>query len=619
MTQPNLLELAKQGDVNAIATLMNRKLQPKGIIAKAGMKNDCLQIVLSAAEVPPQQTLVALIHKSMTSLGAEAIKRVKVYGKQTGEEIPAWDEEFEVVAQTVPNFEELAKQGDVNAIATLISQWLNSQSITAKVSQKDSCLQVMLISAQVPEQQAVVPPIRDGLMSLGIQSVKKVKIYGRETGDDFPDWQQEFELEEQINLSSLTPEAATKVEDSTSIIKTEADNQSSIEKRLNKPSLWGSITKIATNAGGAIAGATMQAGKAAMGKTPEIGGAIAGATMQAGKAAMGKASEVGGAIAGTATQAGKAVVKTATYYVVAPIVDTTGKTIERAKKVSTDWLIRFIDKVDIVKAEAEVRQLEQQYPDEKPSQIAHHLMLNKALVAAGSGLASNWLPGAALAMAGVDLAATTALSAELVYQIAAAYGQDLQSSDRKGEVLTIFGLSLGGNLAIDAGLGLLRKVPIAGAVINASASAAMIYALGYGACRFYEAKNEPLTMEAILEASLVESENYLEGAIVQEAVMDQILVHVILAGNPEKTWSEILPELQTLNLSPASMDAIAANINSPPALETLLEQINSDFAVPLLAQCEKLAQLDGVITLEEAKVIETITKNFGIEINSLVK
>ncbi len=147
----------------------------------------------------------------------------------------------------------------------------------------------------------------------------------------------------------------------------------------------------------------------------------------------------------------------------------------------------------------------------------------------------------------------------------------------------------------------------------------MIYALGYGACRFYEAKNEPLTMEAILEASLVESENYLEGAIVQEAVMDQILVHVILAGNPEKTWSEILPELQTLNLSPASMDAIAANINSPPALETLLEQINSDFAVPLLAQCEKLAQLDGVITLEEAKVIETITKNFGIEINSLVK
>lgn len=31
MSQPNLLELAKQGDTKAIATLINRQLQPKGI------------------------------------------------------------------------------------------------------------------------------------------------------------------------------------------------------------------------------------------------------------------------------------------------------------------------------------------------------------------------------------------------------------------------------------------------------------------------------------------------------------------------------------------------------------------------------------------------------------
>ncbi|MCL1463180.1 hypothetical protein [Argonema galeatum] len=128
MTQPNLLELAKQGDVNAIATLMNRQLQPKGITAKASMKNDCLQIMLEAAQVPPQETLVSLLRKSIPSLGAESIKRVRVYGKQVGEEFPAWNEEFEVEAQKLPNGEELAKQGDVNAIATLIDRWLNSPS-----------------------------------------------------------------------------------------------------------------------------------------------------------------------------------------------------------------------------------------------------------------------------------------------------------------------------------------------------------------------------------------------------------------------------------------------------------------------------------------------------------
>ncbi|MCT7967037.1 hypothetical protein NG799_11885 [Laspinema sp. D1] len=55
MNQPNLLELAKQGDAKAIATLMNRKLQPKGITAKASMKNDCLQIMLESAQVPPKK------------------------------------------------------------------------------------------------------------------------------------------------------------------------------------------------------------------------------------------------------------------------------------------------------------------------------------------------------------------------------------------------------------------------------------------------------------------------------------------------------------------------------------------------------------------------------------
>lgn len=591
MSQPNVLELAKQGDANAIASLINRKLQPKGITAKASIKNDCLQIMLEAAKVPPQETLVSLLRKSIPSLGAESIKRVKVYGKQTGEEFPAWNEEFEVEAPKLPTWEELAKDGDVNAISTLINQWLNSQNITVKVSLKNDCLQVKLESAEVPQQESVVSLIRDGLINLNIKSIKKVKIFGQQTGDDFPDWLEEFELEKEEYLSILTPEVVkVAAENSNSIVKAETDYQLSVQEESNRFSLWGSITK----------------------KVKKAGGAIADTASGAGKVVVGTATGVGGAIANSASHAGKFVIKTTTD-AVAPIVDATGKKIEDIKKISTDWLIRIIDKVDIVKAETEVRELEKKYPDQKPDQIAHHLMVNKALLAAGSGLASNLLPGSALAMAGVDMAATTALSAELVYQIAAAYGQDLQSSDRKGEVLTIFGLSLGGNLAIDAGLGLIEKIPIAGAVINASASAAMIYALGYGACRFYEAKNSPLTMEATLVDVEVESQKYLESAIAQEVVMDQILIHIVLAGNPGKDWSKIMAELQAANLAPASLEAISNNIKSPPPLETLLAKINHDFAVPLLAQCQKIAQLDGVVTPEEAKVIEIITKKFDLD------
>lgn len=181
-----------------------------------------------------------------------------------------------------------------------------------------------------------------------------------------------------------------------------------------------------------------------------------------------------------------------------------------------------------------------------------------------------------------------------------------KDSERKAEAVEIFGLGLGGQTAIKAGLGLLRNIPVAGAVIGASSNAVMIYALGYAACQFYEAKQNPFTLQATLVDAQIASEKYLEVAISQEKIMDQILVHIVLAGNPNKSWEEILPELQAANLSPASIDAIATNIKSPPSLETLLKQVNSDFAVPLIAQCYKIAHLDGIITPAEAKVIETI-------------
>lgn len=375
-------------------------------------------------------------------------------------------------------------------------------------------------------------------------------------------------------------------------------------------------TETALKAKEVISSAATEATQAVVEKSLGVSGVVAGAASGAGKAVVGKATEVSGAIAKTATKAGQTVAKKATN-AAAPIMDATGKTIQNAKNVTTDWLIRFIDKVDVPKAEAEVRALQQQYPNEEPRKIAHRLMVDKTVLAAGSGLASNLVPGAALAMAGVDLAAMTALSAELIYQIAAAYGQDLQSSARKGEVITIFTLSMSGTLALEAGLGWLGNVPVAGAMIGASTNAAMIYALGYGACRFYETKTRnTLVLAGSIEDCQVESEKYLEGAISQEVIMDQILIHVFLAGNPDKTWEELLPELQTLNLSPASLEAIAANIQSPPSLETLLAQINSDFAVSLVAQCQKIAQLDGIVTSEETQVIESIINKFGLDINN---
>ncbi|MBD2777573.1 YcjF family protein [Iningainema tapete] len=283
------------------------------------------------------------------------------------------------------------------------------------------------------------------------------------------------------------------------------------------------------------------------------------------------------------------------------------------------WLVGAASNVNLEQAQAAVTKLKQEHPNESPNQMAHRIMMEKAVKAGGIGLATSILPGAAVALLAVDLAATTELQSQMVYQIAALYGLDLNDPARKGEVLAIFGLALGGGRLLKAaGLGLLRNIPFAGAVIGASSNATMIYSLGYAACRFYETKldaSKSLTSQETISQLKAQSENYLESAIAQAAVMDQILVHLIVASNPNKTWAEILPDIQPLNLSSSSMDAIAANIHSPQPLDTLINQLNRDFAVPLLAQCYRIAQLNHEVSSTEQQILEAIASKFNIDLN----
>ena len=102
-SKSNITSLAKQGNPKAIAALMNQSLQTKGITAKVALKDGCLQIMLESIQTPNQTSLVTFIKKGVTSLGILSVERVKVYGKQSGEEFPAWNQEFELIEQNIPN------------------------------------------------------------------------------------------------------------------------------------------------------------------------------------------------------------------------------------------------------------------------------------------------------------------------------------------------------------------------------------------------------------------------------------------------------------------------------------------------------------------------------------
>ncbi|MBL1173764.1 hypothetical protein [Pantanalinema sp. GBBB05] len=106
MTNPslNLLDRAKQGDPKAIAALMNRSLQPKGIFVKTELQGDCLEVFLEALDIPEQQTLTAYIRRGLENLRLRSITTVRVYGHKTGDEQPAWSDEFGLEVSEAEDF-----------------------------------------------------------------------------------------------------------------------------------------------------------------------------------------------------------------------------------------------------------------------------------------------------------------------------------------------------------------------------------------------------------------------------------------------------------------------------------------------------------------------------------
>lgn len=102
MDSQSILSLAKVGDANAIAALINNSLKGKRIIAKVTKKEDCLQIILESSEAPNQELLVSTIRKGLISLAPESINHVKIYARQSEGSHVVWSERFSLTNTEIP-------------------------------------------------------------------------------------------------------------------------------------------------------------------------------------------------------------------------------------------------------------------------------------------------------------------------------------------------------------------------------------------------------------------------------------------------------------------------------------------------------------------------------------
>lgn len=278
--------------------------------------------------------------------------------------------------------------------------------------------------------------------------------------------------------------------------------------------------------------------------------------------------------------------------------------------IGLDWLMTFLGQVDTSKIEAKVAQMRSQYPDETPQQIAHRLIIDKTWRGGRLGLLTNIVPPIAALFLGIELIATTKLQTEMVYEIAAAYNLDLNQPARRGEVLAIFGLSLGADV-LKTGLSIIEIIPGIGAVVGASTNAALLYVLGQTACRFYEAKANQVEIASMQQ----KTDSDWQVALAQSKIMDRILAYMVQISYPEQNWAEILPTIK--EISPSSVTTIAINLQQSQDLTVLLEQLIPEFAPLALNRCYEIAKSNGSMTLAEQEVLSQIALKFNLDMSTL--
>ncbi|MBD0269887.1 MAG: hypothetical protein ICV77_16540, partial [Cyanobacteria bacterium Co-bin8] len=112
MDQATWLTKARQGDADAIATLITRGLHNKGITARAVRHSYRLTLWLEAGSLPDQKAAVAYIQRGMQRLQVSSLGTVLIYGQEIGAAAPSWSEEISLLGTQSPP----ARQGQTATV-----------------------------------------------------------------------------------------------------------------------------------------------------------------------------------------------------------------------------------------------------------------------------------------------------------------------------------------------------------------------------------------------------------------------------------------------------------------------------------------------------------------------
>lgn len=96
MNQSVLRESTPSVDARSISLLLDRTLRTRGIIAKVAILDSCCYILLISHQLPNPGIVMDWVQNQLQECSGSAIDRFKIYGRQVGQKLPLWQQEFAI-------------------------------------------------------------------------------------------------------------------------------------------------------------------------------------------------------------------------------------------------------------------------------------------------------------------------------------------------------------------------------------------------------------------------------------------------------------------------------------------------------------------------------------------
>lgn len=138
MSQADFVKAAREGNPEAIAVMLNKHLQSRGITIAASNSDGCLTIVAKSQVVPKQEALVNFLKSGLAKLKPARISQVVIQGQIIGQTSTAWQESLILVSPSPTSSNERIKDSAPSLSLTMQSTTRRSKVLVSTSKSKSS-------------------------------------------------------------------------------------------------------------------------------------------------------------------------------------------------------------------------------------------------------------------------------------------------------------------------------------------------------------------------------------------------------------------------------------------------------------------------------------------------